>query len=234
MIIKLNESSAKTDLKKTLSTVSNFINKSYGNNISAEVNDAGDTISFGDITKSTALDKVRVIIKNEPVFYIEGPLGDTEYKALSLDSLQNKLIDIIMNTTRNSRTLDESNEDNVLEDYDDEDEDEEDFYEDPSELFDSDYSNVIGLMSDMLDELDITDTNEKALHNKIVKFLKHPEQHDEIKQMSVDAVNDSDTIWDYISEYSCAELGEMDGIWNEFGDILRGVIYKYFGFSEEL
>ena len=233
MIIKLNESSAKTDLKKTLSTVSNFINKSYGNNTSAEVNDAGDTISFGDITKSTALDKVRVVIKNEPVFYIEGPLGDTEYKALSLDSLQNKLIDIITNTMRNSRTLDESSENNVLEDYDDEDaydKDEADFYEEPSELFNSDYSNIIGLMSDMLDELDTTDTNEKALYNKIVKFLKHPEQHDEIKQMSIDAVNGSDTIWDYISEYSCAELGEMDGIWNEFGDILRDVIYEYFDF----
>ena len=233
MIIKLNQSSAKTDLKKTLSTVSNFINKSYGNNTSAEVNDAGDTISFGDITKSTALDKVRVVIKNEPVFYIEGPIGDTEYKALSLDSLQNKLIDIITNTMRNSRTLDESSENNVLEDYDDEDaydKDEADFYEEPSELFNSDYSNIIGLMSDMLDELDTTDTNEKALYNKIVKFLKHPEQHDEIKQMSIDAVNGSDTIWDYISEYSCAELGEMDGIWNEFGDILRDVIYEYFDF----
>ena len=108
MIINLNESSASTDLKKTLLNVSNFINKSYGNNTSAEVNDAGDTISFGDITKSKALDKVRVIVKNEPVYYIEGPLGDTEDKAMTLDSLQNKLIDVITTIMRDSRNLDES------------------------------------------------------------------------------------------------------------------------------
>jgi hypothetical protein len=45
----------------------------------------------------------------------------------------------------------------------------------------------------------------------------------------MDRVCDSETINNYITDYTIAELGDMDGIWNTFGDILRDTIYEYFG-----
>jgi hypothetical protein len=102
------------------------------------------------------------------------------------------------------------------------------FYKNPSELFNFDQSNVVELVKDVIDELDFESLEDRNLYLKMKYFLKHPEMWDELKEMSVDRVCDSDTIWDYITSYSISELGDMDGIWNEFGDILLEVIEDYF------
>ena len=104
----------------------------------------------------------------------------------------------------------------------------EDFYNDPSELFSEDYSNVIELVRETVTDLDMNDLEDRILYFKMMWFLKHPEMWEELKQMSIDRVCDSDTIWDYITSYSISELGNMDGIWNEFEDILHEVIDDYF------
>ena len=112
-------------------------------------------------------------------------------------------------------------------DEDDEDE-EEDFYEDGSELFSEDLSNIIGVIEDIKEELDLSDRDDKLMYDKMTEVLTDTKTLQEIKELCVDRVCDSDTICNYISDYSVSELGDMDGIWNEFGDILRETIYEYF------
>jgi hypothetical protein len=112
--------------------------------------------------------------------------------------------------------------------YDDEDDDE--FYEDGSELFMEDYSNIIGVIDDILEDLDLTNTEEKVLFDKLNIVKSDENILKEIKEYCIDRVCDSKVICDYITEYTISELGDMDGIWNEFGDILRDSIYEYFEF----
>ena len=102
------------------------------------------------------------------------------------------------------------------------------FYTNPSELFFEDYSNVIELVEELITYLDMDILEDRIRYFKMGWFLSHPEMWEELKQMSVDRVCDSDIIWNYITNYSISELGDMDGIWNEFGDILNSVIEDYF------
>ena len=113
--------------------------------------------------------------------------------------------------------------------FDDEDEEEE-YYEDGSELFCEDLSNITGVIEYIMEDLDKSDTKEKLMYDKMSSALTDTKTLQEIKELCIDRVCDSDTICNYISEYSVYELGNMDGIWNEFGDILRESIYEYFDF----
>jgi hypothetical protein len=112
---------------------------------------------------------------------------------------------------------------------DDEDEDEE-YYEDGTELFSDDLSNIVGMIEDILEDLDLTEENEKVLHDKLIKVKDDPEILQDIKNFCMDRVCDNDTICNYISDYTVYELGDMDGIWNEFMDTIRDSIYEYFDF----
>ena len=113
-------------------------------------------------------------------------------------------------------------------DLDFEDPDDEEYYEDGSELFMDGFSNIEGAIEDIGMVLDLTDPQEKALYDKLVVARKDPKVLEELKSICMDRVCDNDTISNYISDYTVSELGDMDGIWNTFGDILRETIYEYF------
>ena len=113
-------------------------------------------------------------------------------------------------------------------DLDFEDPDDEEYYEDGSELFMDGFSNIEGVIEDIGMDLDLTDPQEKALYDKLVVARKDPKVLEELKSICMDRVCDNDTISNYISDYTVSELGDMDGIWNTFGDILRETIYEYF------
>jgi hypothetical protein len=78
--------------------------------------------------------------------------------------------------------------------------------------------------------LDPTDEEEKILHDKLLTVKDDTKELQKIKEFCMDRVCDSNTICNYISDFTVSELGNMDGIWNEFGDILRDSIYEYFDF----
>jgi hypothetical protein len=108
--------------------------------------------------------------------------------------------------------------------------DDEEYYENGTELFSEDLSNIIGMIEDILEDLDLTEENEKVLRDKLIKVKEDPEILQDIKNFCMDRVCDNDTICDYISDYTVSELGDMDGIWNEFMDTIRDSIYEYFDF----
>lgn len=111
--------------------------------------------------------------------------------------------------------------------------DDEEYYNDGSELFMLDLSNVEGTIDDILEDLDLDEPKEKELHDKLIEVKKDKDTLEDIKLKCIDEVCDSETICNYISDYSISELGDMDGIWNVFGDILRDTVYEYFDFIEE-
>jgi hypothetical protein len=104
------------------------------------------------------------------------------------------------------------------------------YYEDGTELFSLDLSNIEGTIESIIEELDLTEPDEKELYNKLVRVKDDKTVLSELKEICMDNVCNSDIISNYISDYSVSELGDMDGIWNEFGDILRETVYKYFDF----
>ena len=118
-------------------------------------------------------------------------------------------------------------------DLDLEEPDDEEYYEDGSELFMEDMSNIEGTIDDILEDLDLDESKEKELYDKLIEAKKNSEIMEELKSACIDKICDSDTICNYISDYSISELGDMDGIWNTFGDILRDTICEYFSFNEE-
>lgn len=108
--------------------------------------------------------------------------------------------------------------------------DEEEYYEDGSELFSEDLSNIIGMIEDDIQpDLDLSDAKDKALYDRLEEVKKDKKVLQELKDFCIDKVNESERIINYISDYSISELGDMDGIWNEFGDILREAIIEYLG-----
>jgi hypothetical protein len=115
-------------------------------------------------------------------------------------------------------------------DDEDEEEDDDEYYLDGTELFDEGLSNIIGTIESILEDLDLTEENEKVLHDKLIKVKEDPEILQDIKNFCMDRVCDNDTICNYISDYTVSELGDMDGIWNEFMDTIRDSIYEYFDF----
>jgi hypothetical protein len=114
--------------------------------------------------------------------------------------------------------------------FGDDEDDEEEYYEDGTELFNEDLSNITGVIESILEDLDPSDSDEKILYDKLVKVKEDQEELLEIKNFCMDRVCNNNTICNYISDYTVSELGDMDGIWNEFGDILRDSIYEYFDF----
>ena len=112
------------------------------------------------------------------------------------------------------------------------DDPEEEYYDDPSELFPDDglitvKEEVKGIMSD----LDLSVVDEKAFHEVLSEVFFSHELLVNLTTFVVDKVCDSDTLWNYINDYTVHELGNMDGIWNCFGDTIREAIYNYFNFD---
>lgn len=114
------------------------------------------------------------------------------------------------------------------EDDEDEEDDGEEYYKDGTELFNEDLSNITGTIESMIDELSPLDPEQEEVLEKMITHKDNPEVLKELKNLCEDRVCDSDVISNYISEYTIAELGDMDSIWNEFGDILYDTIYYYF------
>jgi hypothetical protein len=113
-------------------------------------------------------------------------------------------------------------------DFDDIEDVDDEYYEDGSELFSLDLSNITGTIDEIRCNLDLTDPQEKYLYDKLGETLQDPKVLEDIKSVCIDRVCDNNTIINYISDYTVSELGDMDGIWNTFGDILRETIYEYF------
>ena len=109
----------------------------------------------------------------------------------------------------------------------------EEYYNDGSELFMEDTSNIEGTIDDILQDLDPSNPKETELYNKLIDVKKDKNILEDIKSKCIDKVCDSETVCNYLSDYSISELGDMDGIWNVFGDILRDTVYEYFNFIEE-
>ena len=104
----------------------------------------------------------------------------------------------------------------------------EEFYEDGSELFSEDFSNIVGMIEDDIQpDLDLNNAEDKALNAKLEELKKDEKRLRELKDFCIDRVNMSERIINYISDYTISELGDMDGIWNEFGDTLRDAIIEY-------
>lgn len=103
----------------------------------------------------------------------------------------------------------------------------EEFYNDGSELFDTECSNVVGVIEDMIEDLDSSDPEDEVTKKKLTDLLNNPEQLEELKDLAVNRVCDNEIINNYINDYSISELGDMDGIWNEFGDCLESAIYEF-------
>ena len=105
---------------------------------------------------------------------------------------------------------------------------EEEFYNDGSELFCEDLSNITGMIEDIQLDLDLDTETDKTLNSKLEEALKDENVLRELKDFCIDKVCDSERISNYISDYTISELGDMDGIWNTFGDILEEAIIEYF------
>ena len=105
---------------------------------------------------------------------------------------------------------------------------EEEFYNDGSELFSEDLTNITGTIESIQLDLDLTNETDKALNSKLEEALKDESLLSELKEFCIDKVCDSERIDNYISDYTISELGDMDGIWNTFGDILEEAIIEYF------
>jgi hypothetical protein len=110
------------------------------------------------------------------------------------------------------------------------DTEDDEYYEDASELFAEDNSNIIGVIESILEDLDLSNPEEKVLFDKLTKVKSDETVLKELKDYCIDHVCDSEEINNYIYDFTVSELGDMDGIWNEFGDVLRDSIYKYFEF----
>ena len=108
---------------------------------------------------------------------------------------------------------------------------EDEYYEDGSELFASDYSNITGVIEDIIEDIDQysapDDEAAKAKKEKLTSVLNDPEQLEALKDLAVAKVCDNEIIINYISDYTIRELSDIDGIWNEFGDCLESAIYEF-------
>lgn len=114
------------------------------------------------------------------------------------------------------------------EDEEDDDSDDEEYYKDGTELFNEDLSNITGTIESMIDELSPLDPEQAEVLEKMIAHRDDTGILTDLKNLCMDRVCDSDVISNYISEYTISELGDMDSIWNEFGDILYDTIYYYF------
>jgi hypothetical protein len=111
-------------------------------------------------------------------------------------------------------------------DYEDEEDDGE-YYSDGSELFSEE--TIPGVIDDLLINDDFTDDEEeKRVYSKMRSQKDDPKVLEELKELCVKKVCDNEKIINYISDFTISELGDMDGLWNEFSDILEDTIFDYF------
>ena len=114
-----------------------------------------------------------------------------------------------------------------LREFSSKDDEDEEHYEDGSELFNED--TISGVIEDLLINKDYTeDEEELSVYEKMSRSKDDPTVLKELEDICVQTVCDNEKISNYISEYTISELGDMDGIWNLFGEILEDTIYNYF------
>jgi hypothetical protein len=133
------------------------------------------------------------------------------------DSYDDK--DIMLEATRKSDKLDEATNKS---------EDDEEFYEDVVELFDSSgigFTKVLvdTYIKDILEDASVEEPNKEKLR----KIVASEELLDELIEVIKTALDESATLQNYISDYSVAELGDMDSPWNTVMDITNDSIFAF-------
>ena len=121
-----------------------------------------------------------------------------------------------------------SSADKLDEDDDEDDEDDEEFYEDVVELFDPSgigFTKVLvdTYIKDILEDASV----EEPSKEKLRKVVASEELLDELVEVIKTALEESATLQNYISDYSVAELGNMDGPWNTVMDITNDSIFAF-------
>jgi hypothetical protein len=101
------------------------------------------------------------------------------------------------------------------------------FYEDVIELFNpggQSFNEVLidPYLNDFLNEAETP--KERA---KIKNILKSEELQNDLIEAIKAALDASNTLWNYISEYTAEELSDMDGPWNTVMDIVNETISKF-------
>lgn len=105
-----------------------------------------------------------------------------------------------------------------------------DYYSSPSELFSSGLDEVEGTIEDIISTLDLNEPKEKEYYDTFTKVLKDPDKLVDIKNYCMDKIENDDTIYKYISDYTISDLGEMDSFWDLFSDIILNSVCEYFGY----
>lgn len=106
-------------------------------------------------------------------------------------------------------------------------EDDGEYYTDGSELFDDD--TIPGVIENLLLNVDYTeDEEELKVYSKMKDLKDDPKVIEELTDLCVQKVSENEKIINYISDFTVSELGDMDGVWNLFGEILEDTIYEYF------
>ncbi len=113
------------------------------------------------------------------------------------------------------------------EDFDEEDINEEDFYEDVVELFNPGGHSFKEVLIDpyLNDALEEAETPEE--YAKVKNILKSEELQNNLIDDIKAALDNSGTLWSYISEYTAEELSDMDGPWDTVMDIVRETISNF-------
>ncbi len=127
--------------------------------------------------------------------------------------------DIMLEATRESDKLDEATHQS---------EDDEEFYEDVIELFDpSDIGFNKVLVDTYIKDILEDPSVEEPSKEKLRKVVASEELLDELVEVIKTALEESATLHNYISDYSVAELGDMDSPWNTVMDITNDSIFSF-------
>lgn len=111
---------------------------------------------------------------------------------------------------------------------DEDDEDDEEFYEDVVELFDPSGIGFAKVLVDTYIKDILEDTSvEEPSKEKLRKVVASEEQLGDLIEVINAALEESATLQNYISDYSVAELGDMDGPWNTVIDITNDSIFSF-------
>jgi hypothetical protein len=107
-------------------------------------------------------------------------------------------------------------------------EDDEESYEDVIELFDPSGIGFTKVLVDTYIKDILEDTSvEEPSKEKLRKVVASEELLDELVEVIKTALEESTTLQNYISDYSVAELGDMDGPWNTVMDITNDSIFAF-------
>lgn len=127
--------------------------------------------------------------------------------------------DIMLEAARKSDKLDEATNQS---------EDDEEFYEDVIELFDPSGIGFTKVLVDTYIKDILEDTSvEELSKEKLRKVVASEELLDELVEVIKTALDESATLQNYISDYSVAELGDMDSPWNTVMDITNDSIFAF-------